>query len=169
MKYIAALAMALSLAACSNTVGTSATESVSGYSGKRVVSIDPHGVDCSAMVCPMIGAQWREESPKQAVMIIGVANAYEGITGATFMIDGNEYVVDDKVSMTDFDNLGSYRTSQAGFQVPLALINQITTANRAWLRLSTPSGYIEERIVDADGDSKAYHALKRFMAKVQGN
>ena len=168
MRLLGIIFLALAISGCASTSGLAAKETTSGYSGKRFVEISPHGVDCSSMICPMLGAQWDESTPNQAVLLVGLANTYEGITGAKFMIDGEEFVVGSKVSMTDFESLGSYKSSTAGFRVPLSLIRNITEAETAWLRLSTQTGYIEERIIDKSGDSKAFHALSRFINKIDG-
>src|SRR5690554_296212 len=118
MRLLGIIFLALAVSGCASTSNLAAKETTSGYSGKRFVEIAPHGVDCSGMVCPMLGAQWDESTPNQAVLLVGLANTYEGITGAKFMIDGKEFAAGHKVSMTDFESLGSYRSSIAGFRVP---------------------------------------------------
>ena len=45
-------------------------------------------------------------------------------------------------------------------------LRAIADARRVWVRVSSTRGWSEQAIVDGDTDSKALHALRRFLAQV---
>lgn len=70
-------------------------------------------------------------------------------------------------TFTNFNELGAAtKESRKGFIVPLDLVRKITTSQRTWLRVQTTGGYAEDAVIDGQTDSKAYHALKRFLTAV---
>jgi hypothetical protein len=161
------LLAALLLAGCGTTTGLAPTSSVSGFDGARVVNITPHGVACSSMVCAALGVQWNSKRPDSAILTVSVFNQIVGITGAAINVDGNIIDLGRSQALTNFSRPGEMlRESSNDFVVPMSLVRSITTAKRAWLRVHTPQGSIEDAIIDGATDSKAYHALKRFLAEV---
>lgn len=52
------------------------------------------------------------------------------------------------------------------FVVPMTDLRAIADARRVWVRVSSTRGWSEQAIVDGDTDSKALHALRRFLAQV---
>ena len=46
------------------------------------------------------------------------------------------------------------------------VLRSIAGAQRAWLRVHTTDGYVEDAIVDGSTDSKALHAMRRFLSEV---
>lgn len=71
-------------------------------------------------------------------------------------------------TFTNFNELGAAtKESRKGFIVPLDLVRKITMSQRTWLRVQTTGGYAEDAVIDGQTlDSKAYHALKRFLTAV---
>lgn len=154
---------------CSVTSGGAVLKHVSGYSGQESLIINPHGVDCDAFkICPSIGAQWSGENPQLAILSIRINDKYVGILSARLMIDGTEYLVQNQIGTTSFDNFAGLRFSDASFVVQLELIRKITKAKSSWIRINTVDGYVENRIHDSTASSKAYHALNRFITAVDG-
>lgn len=169
MRNARPLLAAFVLAGCSTSSGLAPIEARSGYDGARVVSIAPHGGACSGMLCPGVGAQWTSKAPAVAVVTVRVSNAWMSITGARLMVDGREAVLQPLPGVTTFSRPGdAIRESSRDFQVPLATLRSVVTAQKAWLRVSTTEGSMETAIVDGATDSKALHAMRRFLAQVDG-
>lgn len=164
MKRFAGLLVAL-LAGCATTSGLEPTVARSGFDNARVVNIAPHGTSCRAAGCTSLGAQWRSSAPDQALLVVGL---YEirAITGAQLNVDGKIITLSNSRDLTAFAQMGYVKQSTKAFQVPLATIRELADAKRAWIRVSSPTGYIEDAIIDGTTDSKAYHALIRFLASV---
>ena len=167
---IAALLLAVIAAGCATTEGLAPTEARAGYDGARVVDIAPHGTACDSTPCAMLGAQWSSARPDSASLILEMTGPqYTNITGARLSLDGTERVLRSS-TITRFDpGLGPLmRESKQRYGVDLALIRQIAAAKRGWLRVSTPSGYMDFAIRDGATDSKAFHALRRFLVQIDG-
>lgn len=153
------------LSGCANTIGTAPQEGYSGFDDARIVNLPPHGNACTGWVCTGLGAQWSEEYPDQALLIVTVFNDTTAVTGALLNIDGEKIRLDQSQASTSFDS-EVITTSSKAYLVPLSLIRRIVDANRVWMRVETPSGTIEDAIIDGSTDSKSYHALKRFLAAI---
>lgn len=163
----AAAAAALALAGCATTTGTAPTDARSGYDGARVVNIAAHGGACTSMLCPAIGAQWNDKRPDVAIVTVALMNAWQPITGARLMIDGKETRLDPLPGITTFSApVQGMRESTRDFTAPLATVRALSTAGKAWLRVGTTDGNVEVAIIDGATDSKALHAMRRFLALV---
>lgn len=161
------MAGAVAMGGCATTTGNAPTSSRSGFDGARVVSIGPHGVACSSMLCPAIGAEWNSKRPDSAVLHVSLFNAIVGINSAAINVDGATVELGRAQALTNFSRPGEMmRESSNYFVVPMSLVRSITTAKRAWLRVSTTQGAVEDAIIDGSKDSKAYHALRRFLTEV---
>lgn len=155
------------LAGCSTTSGTGPNVSHSGFDGARVVTINGHGNACKSMLCTGLGAQWTSKNPTESVLVVYVFNDIKGITGAQLNIDGQTYDLTTMRPFTNFSDFGAAtKESRKGFLVPIDLVRKITASQRTWLRVQTTGGYVEDAVIDGQKDSKAYHALKRFLAAV---
>lgn len=155
------------LAGCSTTAGTGPNVSRSGFDGARVVTINGHGNACKGMLCTGLGAQWTAKNPTESVLVVYVFNDIKGITGAQLNIDGQTYDLTTMRPFTNFSDFGAAtKESRKGFLVPTDLVRKITASQRTWLRVQTTGGYVEDAVIDGQTDSKAYHALKRFLAAV---
>lgn len=163
--FVAAVSAAL--AGCTTTSGSAPQVSRSGFDGARVVSIQAHGLACRDMLCPGLGAEWNSRRPDMAVLSVHLFNAYAPITGAELSIGGRPAVrLHDPIMPTGLSYSGGMRQSSQAFAVPMALVREIAASDRAWLRVLTTSGAVEEAIVDGGTDSKALHALRRFVGQV---
>ena len=158
----------IALAGCASTTGRAPQEVRSGFDGAREVSIGGHGNACRAVVCTGLGAQWSSARPEVAVLSVYVFNEIRGITGAQLSI-GDQAALQ-LAALPGLTNFGApapgLRQSRQDFAVPLSTVRQIAGADRAWLRVRTTNGYIEDAIIDGGTDSKAVHALRRFLAQV---
>ncbi|WP_458068671.1 hypothetical protein [Rhodanobacter sp. BL-MT-08] len=160
---------AATLAACSTTSGHRPTVNQSGFDGSKVVDIDPHGGMCPKITqtCIGLGAQWSSAHAETAILRVELIGEYLNIQSVELNIDGVTTQVEPTNTTTDFNNeTGVLRTSDRSFVASLATIRSMAAAKRVWVRAMTDKGYVENGIVDASGDSKAYNALKRFMAEV---
>lgn len=165
---VAVISSVLALTACATTSGTGPRVTYSDYHNHKQVEISPHGAACTGwdMRCSMIGAQWSEENPERVFFIIGSANEATSIRGATIFVGDEEFTLSRPGNNTQIDRLGSYASSARGFSADLSLVRAIVESPRSAIRVSTPAGYMEDVIRDGDRDSKAYHALVRFLEAV---
>lgn len=155
------------LAGCSTTSGTGPIVTRSGFDGARVVTINGHSNASSSFVGTGLGAQWKSNNPTEAVLVVYIFNDIKGITGAQLNIDGKTYDLTTMRPFTNFSEFGAAtKESRKGFLVPLDLVRKITTSQRTWLRVQTTAGNMENAVIDGQTDSKAYHALKRFLTAV---
>lgn len=173
MKQImlsAAIAALTTLSGCATTSGLDPVVDHSGFDDAKTVTISPHGNDCDSMVCTGIGAQWSEAHPDSVILIINVFNDTTAVIDAKLNIDGEVVELGKTRGVTDLEVSGAagiyVRSSSKGFITSIDTVRRILDSKRTWLRVSTPTGYLEDRIIDGSDDSKAYHALKRFMSKV---
>ena len=166
LSICASCALIVALSGCATTSGTAPTSATSGFDGAKVVSIDPHGLACRSMTCPAIGAQWRSTYPGAAVVTVTVFNEIIGVTAVEFNVDGKVSRLQ-PLHLTRFSKPGDLlKESRTDFGASMDLVREIARAQRAWLRVHTTDGSIEEAIVDGPTDSKAVHALRRFLAEV---
>lgn len=169
MRLIAAslsAAFLLTLVGCATTTGLAPTTSHSGFDNASVVSISSHGNACTGMTCTGLGAQWSAKTPETALLMVSISNEYKGITGAQLNMDGQVLTLKKTVTATSMDGSGGIKQSTQSFIVPLSLIRDITNSKRTWLRVQTTAGSYEDAVIDGDKDSKAFHALKRFLVSV---
>lgn len=160
-------AFLLLLAGCANTTGLEATTSHSGFDNASVVTIRSHGNACTEMVCTGIGAQWSAKTPETALLMVTITNEYRGIMGAQLNIDGQVVTLKKTMTATAMDAAGGIRQSTQTFVAPLSLVKDITKSKRTWLRVQTTEGSYENAVIDGEQDSKAFHALKRFLTSVE--
>jgi hypothetical protein len=97
-----------------------------------------------------------------------VWDLYTGITEAELNIDGEKISLTRLLNSTDMDHNDVGRpTSTRAFATDIATVKKIISSKRTWLRIHTPTGYIEDAVIDGATDSKAYNALIRFIAAVE--
>lgn len=157
------------LSGCSTTTGLAPKVGHSGFDNARTVSIRPHGNAIKGMIGTGLGAQWNEAHKNKVIIIVAVFNEYTGITGAELNIDGNKYTLRETQTVTNLDAGGDImKISTQGFIADLEIVKRIIESKRTWLRVHTPTGVMEDAVIDGTQDSKAYHALKRFIDEVEG-
>jgi hypothetical protein len=166
-------ALCLLLTACSTSTGLAPRTIRSGFDNNaRVVRIEPHA---AAPKGPMdvihagIGAEWHETKPDDVILIITVFNEITGISGAELNIDGDKMTLPSLDLPTDMDpGDGIMKKSSRPFFTSLGTVDRIIKSKRTWIRVQTPTGSLENAVIDGPTDSKAYHALIRFMDAVNG-
>lgn len=166
MRAVIALAAVL-VAGCASTSGLEPTESRSGFDGARIVDIVPHGAACTELPCPSLGAQWSSKTPAAALLRVKVSGyRFAGITRV-------ELAVGDAITRLEARNPSAFesttppiRDSSVSVGLPLEQLRAVAAARKAWVRVHTVEGFVEAPIVDGDRDSKALHALRRFLAAV---
>lgn len=168
MKKILIFAAIVVLAGCSTTSGLNPKVEYSGFDNAKIVTIAPHGNACESMTCTGLGAQWNSSKPNIVILIVQIFNEYAAISDAELNIDGKKINLMVTKGVTDFSSQGVYiKESSRGFVVSIKTIDDILSAQRVWLRIHTPTGYLEDAVIEGEKDSKAYHALKRFMQSVR--
>jgi hypothetical protein len=166
-RFLLVLGVLGVLGGCATTEGMNPTESRSGFDGARVVKISRHGNACQAIACTGLGGQWSSARPDQVVLTVSVFNEIIGITGATVSVDGVVRTLVALPGLTNFSRFGDpIKESRQDFSVSVQLIRDIHAAKRAWLRVQTTDGYLEDAIIDGTTDSKAFHALGRLLAAI---
>lgn len=164
MRTLMIVAAALALAGCAT--GSPPTSRVSGLDGSRVVTVPGHGNACSGVVCTGLGAQWSSAEPEYALLVVYVFNDVRAITGASLSVGGRVHRLT-PLGQTGFASYGAAtRESRKAFAVPLGLVRELAQADRAWLRVETPGGYLEDPVVDSGREGKSLGALRRFLASV---
>ncbi|KCB21126.1 hypothetical protein L544_3893 [Bordetella hinzii OH87 BAL007II] len=119
------------------------------------------------MICTGLGAQWSSKNPTESVLVVSLFNETRAIIGAQLNVDGKVYDLSNAQPFTNFSDFGAAtKESRKGFIVQTDLIRKITTSQRTWLRVITTAGNFEDAVVDGQTDSKAFHALRRFLASV---
>jgi hypothetical protein len=161
------LPLALLLGGCSTTVGLNPEVTQSGFDNSKSVNIFPHpNVEGSGMPTGL-GAQWHANDPDNVILVVMVYE-YIGITGAELNIDGEKIVLTPVGTATDMQEpIPNVRESMNNFSTDLSTVEKILKSKRTWLRVYTPTGTLESAVIDGQQDSKAYHALERFMAAVK--
>ncbi|EOW8919580.1 hypothetical protein ACQ0WU_003819, partial [Acinetobacter baumannii] len=163
-KLLAAGLLSLGLVGCATTSGLAPKVTTSGFDGSKRVFIDGHSVACDQMVCPLIGAIWLSNNPNLVGLKISVINSIVSINSVDLNIDG-EIIKLRENTLTDFST-GTLLESSKVFVTDLTVVDKILNSKRAWIRVNTSKGLIENPIIDGSKDSKAYHALKRFKDQV---
>ncbi|SFQ99086.1 hypothetical protein SAMN04487773_0915 [Enterobacter sp. kpr-6] len=171
MKKIAAtVLLSISLAGCANNQGLNPVLGTDRYSGSKTVLIQPHGADCQSMQCIALGAFWTESEKDKALLTISLINTSDFIRNAYLEIDGNHYALKDGGDLTRYEhplsNMPAYSESKKDYVISLEVIRKITSAKKAWVFVQTGSGMLSDPIVDAQGDSKAYYAMQRFIQAI---
>ncbi|CAM0732492.1 hypothetical protein L2634_08855 [Acinetobacter baumannii] len=159
-KILAAGLIGLGLVGCATTSGLAPKVTTSGFDGSKRVFIDGHSVACDQMACPLIGAIWLSNNPNLVGLKISVINSIVSINSVDLNIDG-EIIKLRENTLTDFST-GTLLESSKVFVTDLTVVDKILNSKRAWIRVNTSKGLIENPIIDGTKDSKAYHALKRF-------
>jgi hypothetical protein len=164
---------AVLLAGCATSTGLAPKTSYSGFDNAAVVDIPPHGNVPNGgfnMIATGIGAQWNQAHKDQVILVIAVFNLRTVITGAELNIDGKKFALAPTPGITDTQAAGDImKESTRDFISDLATVKKITESKRTWLRVHTPTGAIENAVIDGDKDSKAFNALKRFLNQVRVN
>jgi hypothetical protein len=166
-KTIILFILCVALLGCGTTAGTSAKVGYSGFDKSRTVDVSPHatagiGTDLG------IGVQWNEATKDSVILLMAVFWVYTGITGAELNIDGEKIVLIPTGTVTDMHKTAGIPISIMGFNTQFDIVTKIINSKRTWLRLQTPTGYVEDAVIDGKKDSKAYNALKRFVTAVNG-
>jgi hypothetical protein len=158
------------MSGCGTKAGRSANVGYSGFDNARTVNILPHGnAVIGTSVRTGLGAQWNASHPDTVLLIVAVWHLFTGITEAELNIDGEKISLSSlSGSTTDFDRNDVERpTSTRAFATDIATVKKIIASKRTWLRIHTPTGYIEGAVIDGATDSNAYNALIRFIAAVE--
>ncbi|MDR8325493.1 hypothetical protein FPK66_21525, partial [Acinetobacter baumannii] len=104
-------------------------------------SIDGHSVACDQMACPLIGAIWSSNNPNLVGLKISVINTIVSINSVDLNIDA-EIIKLRENTLTDFST-GTLLESSKVFVTDLSVVDKIINSKRAWIRVNTSKGLIE--------------------------
>jgi len=128
----------------------------------------PHQNASDRLIPTGIGAQWSEAKKDEVILIIAVFHDHVEIRGAELNIGGEKIALTPTADVTDMKaDLNNLKTSTKGFLTTLHTVKKIVNSRRTWLRVHTATGAMDDAVKDGARDSKAYHALKRFMNDVK--
>jgi hypothetical protein len=132
-----------------------------------------------SMICSLLGAVWNSNSPEKAQFVVEYDGDYSSIDAAALNIDGKVIELEPVDATTSYSNdMAEYgvnqssamnvltRESKRNFWTSIDLIRQIETSRNVKLRVVTGRVTIDSVIIDGGADSKAYHALERFLQQV---
>lgn len=122
------------------------------------------------MPCVAIGAQWSSRHPTTAIVtVMMLGPKFTGIQRVALSIDGKEQTFQPN-GITRFEpGLSALaRESRQDFVMPLSTLRDLQGSKRAWIRVSTLDGYIDQAIIDGPKDSKALHAIGRLLTAIDG-
>lgn len=152
--------------------------SYSGFDNAKVVTVEPisNTQNSTVKLNTVLGAQWNAAHPEDVILIAGVFSLKDrqgiaeaeliGITGAELNIDGEKTdlqptgtipVITDNFILMEYTN---------GYTTKLSVIDKILKSKRTWLRVHTPTGTVENAVIDGGLESGAYQALEKFMVTV---
>lgn len=136
------------------------------FDGTENIEIEPYPVAYSSWaVYACLGARWISSVPDHAALIVRMQGLITGILGASLNIDGKIHDLMPVEEMTSMD--ANLKRSTKAFVIPLDTIRDIVASRVTLLRVRTTRGTFEnDPVIDGEKDSRAYHALKRFLAAV---
>jgi hypothetical protein len=175
IHYFLCLASVCFFAACGTTTTFKPKESYSEFDNTRNVYVTPHGTISKGfldMEPSLLGAFWTESAPDNIVLIVTLFSQWTGITEINMNIDGRIIELKNKTSLTHLEggyenNADMMKKSTQGFVTDIDTVKAILASTRTWLRVYTLDGLVEHGIIDGEIDSKAFNALKDFMALVE--
>lgn len=169
-RALLSIGLAIAVAGCASDAGLAPTSRISGFDGSRNVAIEPHGADCASMLgdCIGIGAQWSSSTPNTVLILPRVYMRYASISAASLSIDGQAVELRGPIGITRITGGPNTltRESTATFSTSLDTLRKLASAERAWLRIVTMDGRIESALIEPGKDTKAIHAMRRFLDEV---
>jgi hypothetical protein len=151
----------------------------SGFDDAKTVTTVPHANtrSSSVLVNTGLGAQWNAARPDDVILIVEIFSLKNrqglpeaeltGITGAELNIDGEKITLQPTGTVPAIDDNFLMKEYTNGFETKLSTIDNILKSKRTWLRVLTPTGTVENAVIDNGTASGAYDGLKKFMAAVE--
>ena len=178
-RLLLCAALSLGVFGCATSSGLNPTTSKSDFDNPKTIDIKPHGLSCknTGVYCPTIGFRWQDDNPSKAAIRLVMIDLYGSqVIGGDYVrigdlrlkIDGELIIlkpVGSGLTSYDYDKI-SGRSSTQAYVVPMALLNKIHSSKETLLQISTDKGDIEDYIVKTNADTKAYHALNRFLEAI---
>lgn len=168
--------LSLALAGCATTSGLNPTVSKSEFDNTKVIDIEPHGLSCknTGVYCPTLGFRWSDDNSSSALIRIVmidlygtqiIGGDYVGIRDLRLKIDGEMITLKPVgIGLTDYNyDKITGKTSTQAYVVPTSLLTKIYSSKETLVQIVTDKGNIEDYIVKPNADTKAYHALSRFL------
>jgi hypothetical protein len=134
------------------------------FNGNRVVEIEPQRNTCEyAVACSALGAQWDSSAFDYAALLVRVPGIV-GILGLQINIDGRISRLDPIDKLTDMST--NYQRSTIRFLIPVETIREIVHSQITMVRIRTTGITYDDQVVGDKEQSRAYEALKKFLAAV---
>lgn len=178
-QIILCAALSLGLVGCATSSGLSPTVSKSEFDNKKTIDIAPHGLSCknTGVYCPTFGFRWSDDDASSALIRIVmldlygtqiIGGDYAEIRDLRLKIDGEMVTLKPVgIGLTNYDyDKITGKTSTQAYKVPRSLLTKIYSSKETLVQVVTDKGNIEDYIVKPDADTKAYHALGRFLESI---
>ncbi|WP_372810067.1 hypothetical protein [Pseudoalteromonas nigrifaciens] len=172
-------ALSLGVLGCATSSGLNPTTSKSEFDNTKTIDIKPHGLSCknTGVYCPTLGFRWEDDSPSTAAIRLVILDLYSSqsiggdyvrIGNLRLKIDGELVTlspVGSGLTSYNYDKITG-RTSTQAYVVPKSLLNKIYSSKETLVQVVTDKGDIEDYIIKPNADTKAYHALNRFLEAI---
>lgn len=171
-KIFLSLGAALLITGCATTSGLEPQTNVSSFDGTTSVTIQPHAIACSSMVCGLTGFTWNDKKPNNASTMVSIMSPklggdYHSIKSVRLNIDGQIINLEPfPQSTTDFSSDDMYKKSSRMYSTPLPLLESIKDSTNTKMQIIADGILIEEEFKNSGDSSKAYYALLRFLEQV---
>lgn len=171
--------LSLGVFGCATSSGLSPTVSKSDFDNTQTIDITPHGLSCknTGVYCPTLGFRWHDDNASAATIRLVMIDLYGShaaggdyvrIRDLRLKIDGELVTlkpIGSGLTNYDYDKITG-RTSTQAYVVPKSLLTKIYSSKETLVQIVTDKGNIEDYIVKPNADTKAYHALNRFLEAI---
>lgn len=166
--------LSFSLLGCATTSGLDAKTTTSDFDKSKRVSIAPHGSVCTNnyATCALLGFTWTDKKPEQSNILVQVTEPtnggeYHSIITTKLNIDGDIITLKPSIGDTNsFDYNEVFKTSSRLYDVPLSTLNKVKLSKITKIQVIADGAIIEGDLKDGDKNTKAYHAMLRFLDQI---
>lgn len=160
--------------------GSAARTSVSSFDGSKTVSIDPHPLYCQGIAsqCIDLGFVWSNKNPSQSTILVRVKNRekakFHPVDSFKLNIDGNFIEVQPQsIASSQYDHTVSGDTittlSDRPFNAPISLLERIEKSTSTKFSIKADGILAEGELKNSKDNTRAYHAMLRFLEEVRAN
>lgn len=167
-KIFSCALLAFAVTGCANTSGLDAKTSQSTFDGAKTVRIAPHSLGCKS-ACSTMGFGWTSKSPNDVFVDLKMIQLpdYKSIQQLRFNIDGQISNFKPIQTLTDYKNEGVLgKTATQSFVIPQSYAKKLHNSKDVRVQIVTEAGSVDDYLIIGDKDSKAYHALGRFLTQL---
>lgn len=175
-RLLLCAALSFGMLGCATSSGLNTTVSSSDFDNSKTIDIAPHGLSCKKTLpyCPSVGFRWSDKTPDNAYIRLAVYDLssvntvggnYLSIKDLRLKINGEVVTlkpVGNGLTNYSYDKTVG-KTSVQVYEVPISLLKNIYSSKETLVQIVTDKRNLEDYFVKSDADTKAYHALGRFL------